>query len=294
MNYLEELEAESISILRESAIVFKRPVILFSGGKDSLTLLHLCKKAFYPFRIPFDILHIDTGHNFSETLKFRDKTITALGVNLIVRSVIDSIRLGRVKDTGGSRNSLQTTTLLDAMTEFNFDSAIGGARRDEEKARAKERIFSLRDSQGKWNPSSQRPELWNLYNGYMKPGQQMRVFPLSNWTELDIWSYIRRENLALPSLYFTHKRLCLIRKGVIIPASEELKPKPNEKIQTLDIRFRTVGDITCSAAVESKASNAQEVINEICSSPYSERSGRIDDRTSEWSMSHQPWWCRSK
>ncbi|MCC6278515.1 MAG: sulfate adenylyltransferase subunit 2 [Oligoflexia bacterium] len=287
MRLLDYLETESIFILRETAAQCKKPVLLFSGGKDSLVLLRLAEKAFWPEKVPFPIMHIDTGHNFPEVLEFRDKTIARLGLTLIVRRVEDSIFLGRTCDLDGpfpSRNALQTVTLLDAINEFEFDAAIGGARRDEEKSRAKERVFSVRDNQGHWDPQKQRPELWNLYNGRVGEGGHLRVFPLSHWTELDVWRYVQVEELQLPSLYFSHTRDCLIRGRSILPAGPYLGPTVGESITQLSIRFRTVGDMTCSSAVESKATTISEVIHEIMASKSSERSGRVDDQVSDWSM----------
>lgn len=288
MNYLDYLENEAIYVLREVASQFERPVILFSGGKDSLCLLHLSKKAFAPGGFKYPILHIDTGHNFEETLEFRDRTIQSLGEKLLVRKVEDSIKAGRAQDESGnypSRNRQQAVTLLDAMAEFKFDAAIGGARRDEEKARAKERFFSFRDSFGGWDPKQQRPELWNIYNGRVHAGEQMRVFPLNNWTELDVWQYLKREKLEVPSLYFSHRRECVQREdGTWLPMSSFIQPKENEKVGEHTVRFRTVGDMTCTAPIFSNAKDISEVIEEIKNSKLSERGSRADDRRGDTAM----------
>ncbi|WGK65458.1 sulfate adenylyltransferase subunit CysD [Croceiramulus getboli] len=283
----DALESEAIHIFREVAAQFERPVLLFSGGKDSITLVRLAQKAFYPARIPFPLLHVDTGHNFKETIDFRDKLVAELGLQLIVRHVQDSIDAGKVQEESGkysSRNSLQTTTLLDAIEEFRFDACIGGARRDEEKARAKERIFSVRDDFGQWDEKKQRPELFNLLNGKIDHGQNVRVFPISNWTELDVWSYIEKENIAIPSIYFAHQRETFVRDGLIWSASEFVYREEDEVIQERRVRFRTVGDMTCTAAVQSEAATIAEIVQEIKASTLSERGARIDDKRSEAAM----------
>ncbi len=287
ISHLKELEAEAIYIMREVAAQFERPVLLFSGGKDSITLVRIAEKAFRPAKFPFPLLHIDTGHNFPETIQFRDRLIARIGEKLIVRYVQDSIDTGRVveeKGRGASRNKLQTVTLLDAIEEFKFDAAFGGARRDEEKARAKERIFSFRDEFGQWDPKRQRPELWNLYNGRIKKGEHMRVFPISNWTEMDVWQYILLEKLEIPSIYFSHKRKCFYRDGMLVPYSEFLPNDPNEKVEEMTVRFRTVGDMTCTGAVLSTASTLEEIIEEVAQARVTERGSRADDKTSEAAM----------
>ncbi len=287
LTHLEELEAEAIYIMREVAAQFDRPALLFSGGKDSITLVRLAEKAFRPGKFPFPLVHIDTGHNFQEALDFRDDLVGRLGERLIVGSVQDSIDKGRVKEETGkyaSRNGLQTVTLLDTIEEHGFDACIGGARRDEEKARAKERVFSVRDEFGQWDPRLQRPELWNLYNGKIHPGENVRVFPISNWTELDVWNYILKEGMALPSLYFSHKRKLVRRMGHLFPVSDFIQVDPDEEVQELSVRFRTVGDMTCTAAVESDAVEIQHIIHEIKSADITERGARIDDRRSEAAM----------
>ncbi len=287
LDFLRELEAEAIYTLREVAGQFERPALLFSGGKDSIVLVHLALKAFAPGPIPFPLLHVDTGHNFQETLDFRDWLVKHVGAQLIVRTVQDSIDRERVVEEVGpyaSRNGLQTVTLLDAIAELKIDAAIGGARRDEEKARAKERVFSHRDVFGQWDPKNQRPELWHIYNGLKAPGEHFRVFPLSNWTELDIWQYIQAEELAIPSLYFSHIRKVVQRDNVLLAWSEYLTPWPNEVPEQRRIRFRTVGDSTCTGAIESDASNLGEVLAEVVSARVTERSGRADDRRSDAAM----------
>src|SRR5689334_11392436 len=266
LDYLEQLETESIHIFREIAAQFERPVLLFSGGKDSITLVHLARKAFAPGKIPFPLVHIDTGHNFPEALEFRDWLVDQIGANLVVRKVEDTIRQKNLTEPKGkfaSRNWLQTYTLLDTIEEFQFDACIGGARRDEENARAKERIFSVRDEFGQWDPKLQRPELWNIYNGKIHKGENVRVFPLSNWTELDVRNYIRREKIALPSIYFAHDRQVLDHDGQLVAVSEFIRLEPRDKIETKRVRYRTVGDMTCTAAVESNASNIDDIIREI-------------------------------
>ena len=285
--HLVQLEAEAIFVLREVAAEFENPVLLFSGGKDSIVISHLARKAFFPGGMPFPLLHIDTGHNFPETIAYRDQWSRRIEGKLIVRTVEESIRLSRVTDRSGpgsSRNSLQSVTLLDAVSEFKFDAAIGGARRDEEKARAKERFFSLRDNFGQWDPKNQRPELWSLYNARKNPGEHFRVFPISNWTELEVWQYLRAENIELPSLYFSHDRLCVERDGSLLAAGEFVGLKPGEVEKMQRVRFRTIGDVTCTGAVLSNASNLDEVINEVATTHASERGTRADDRVSSAAM----------
>lgn len=280
-------EASSIQIFREVAAQFEKPVLLFSGGKDSITLVRLAQKAFYPARIPFPLLHIDTGHNFPETIAFRDQLVEELGLELIVRNVQDSINQGKVTEERGrysSRNTLQTTTLLDAIEEFKFDACIGGARRDEEKARAKERVFSVRDDFGQWDEKNQRPELFDMLNGKIHQGQNVRVFPISNWTELDVWEYIKTENIEIPSIYFAHKREVFIRDGMIWTANEHVYRESHEEVLEKMVRFRTVGDMTCTAAVFSEADTLDAVVEEIRTSTISERGARIDDKRSEAAM----------
>ncbi len=284
---LDYLEAEAIYILRETAAKFNKPTLLFSGGKDSITALFLACKAFYPSRIPFSLLHIDTGHNFPETIVFRDKIVEEHQFNLIVRYVQETIDKGRVKEEKGkyaSRNSLQTVTLLDAIEELELDACIGGARRDEEKARAKERVFSVRDEFGQWEPRLQRPEIWEIYNGRIHKGENVRVFPLSNWTELDIWHYIQRENIAIPSLYFTHKRDVIVRHNQFFPVSSYVRIDSSEEVINRNIRFRTIGDMTITAAVDSSATTIEEIIQDIKTSTTTERGVRLDDRRSESAM----------
>jgi len=287
MNYLDELENEAIYIMREVAAQFENPVILFSGGKDSITLVHLAIKAFYPAPIPFKLLHVDTGHNFPETISFRDQLAKDLKLDLVVRYVADSIEAKNlVEETGkyASRNKLQTVTLLDSIEEFEFDACIGGARRDEEKARAKERVFSVRDDFGQWNARNQRPELFDMYNGRIHKGENVRVFPISNWTELDVWNYIKREKIALPPVYFTHKRKVFLRDGLIWSDSDFIHKEEDEIVFEKEVRFRTVGDMTCTAAVDSKARDLDTVIAEIEAADISERGARIDDKRSEAAM----------
>lgn len=288
MDYLDQLEAESIHIFREVAGQFEKPALLFSGGKDSIVLVHLAMKAFRPCKFPFPLVHIDTGHNFQEALDFRDQLVEKLGEKLIVRKVEDTIKAKGLTEPKGkfaSRNALQSYTLLDTIEEFGFDACIGGARRDEEKARAKERIFSVRDDFGGWNPKLQRPELWNIYNGKIHKGENVRVFPISNWTELDVWNYIRREKIELPSIYFSHEREVLEHQGQLIAVSPYIQVEEGDKISTKNVRYRTVGDMTCTSAVESEAYNIDDIINEITLSRTSERGEtRIDDRMSEAAM----------
>jgi sulfate adenylyltransferase subunit 2 len=288
LDYLDQLESEAIYILREVAGQFEKPALLFSGGKDSITLVHLALKAFRPGKFPFPLVHIDTGHNFPEALDFRDNLAKTLGEQLIVRKVEDTIKAKGLKETTGklaSRNALQTFTLLDTIEEFEFDACIGGARRDEEKARAKERVFSIRDEFGGWDPKRQRPELWSIYNGKINKGENVRVFPISNWTELDVWNYIRREKIDLPSIYFSHEREILEYEGQLIATSEFIRIDEGDKISQKRVRYRTVGDMTCTAAVESTASTIDDIISEITATRISERGEtRIDDRISEAAM----------
>ncbi len=286
--HLRQLEAESIYVMREVAAQFERPALLFSGGKDSITLVHLAAKAFAPMKIPFPLVHIDTGHNFPEALAYRDALAAELGAELIVRKVEDTIAAKGLTEPKGkfaSRNWLQTHTLLDTIEEFHFDACIGGARRDEEKARAKERFFSVRDEFGQWDPKLQRPELWNIYNGRIHKGENVRVFPISNWTELDVWSYIAQEGIALPSIYFAHNRDVIAYEGRLIAVSPYIQIDENDVIQNKRVRYRTVGDMTCTAAVESNAATLEEVVAEITASRISERGEtRIDDKVTEAAM----------
>lgn len=287
LNYLDELEAEAIFILREVWAQFDNPVILFSGGKDSILVTHLAKKAFYPAKIPFPLMHVDTGHNFPETIKFRDDLVDELGVQLIVGSVQESIDKGRVAEEKGknaTRNALQITTLLDAIEDNKVDCAIGGGRRDEEKARAKERFFSHRDDFGQWDPKNQRPELWYLLNGKMFEGEHFRAFPISNWTEMDVWNYIRRENIQIPSLYLAHQREVVWRNDSWIPNSEYLKLEEGEEVETKKIRFRTLGDITITGGLESDADTVEKVVEEVSTMRQTERGNRTDDKRSETAM----------
>ncbi|MEO6290886.1 MAG: sulfate adenylyltransferase subunit CysD [Ginsengibacter sp.] len=288
LDYLGQLESEAIHIMREVAGQFERPALLFSGGKDSITLVHLALKAFRPGKFPFPLVHIDTGHNFPEALNFRDSLVDEIGEKLIVRKVEDTIKeknLTELKGKFNSRNALQTYTLLDIIDEFKFDVLIGGARRDEEKARAKERIFSVRDEFGQWNPKLQRPELWNTYNGKIHRGENVRAFPISNWTELDIWNYIRREKIDLPSIYFAHERDVIEHEGQLVAVSEHLVLDETDVVSKRRVRYRTVGDMTCTAAVESNATHIDDIINEIIATKTSERGEtRIDDRVSEAAM----------
>lgn len=288
LDYLDQLEAESIHIFREVAGQFEKPALLFSGGKDSIVLVHLAMKAFRPCKFPFPLVHIDTGHNFQEALDFRDQLVEKIGEKLIVRKVEDTIKAKGLTEPKGkfaSRNALQSYTLLDTIEEFQFDACIGGARRDEEKARAKERIFSVRDDFGGWNPKLQRPELWNIYNGKIHKGENVRVFPISNWTELDVWNYIKREKIGLPSIYFSHEREVLEHQGQLIAVSDFIQIEEGDNISTKKVRYRTVGDMTCTAAVESEAYSIDDIINEITISRTSERGEtRIDDKVSEAAM----------
>ena len=286
-DHLAWLESEAIHILREVAGQCANPALLFSGGKDSLVLLRLAEKAFRPGRFPFPLLHIDTGHNFPEVIEFRDARAAELGERLIVRSVEDSIAEGRVvlKDPDESRNAHQSVTLLDAVAEFEFDACIGGARRDEEKARAKERVFSFRDAFGQWDPKNQRPELWNLYNARVHKGEHVRVFPISNWTELDVWQYIERERLQVPSIYYAHTRPIVRRRGALVPVTHLTPPRSGEVVEEVSVRFRTVGDIPCTAPVASVAASARDIIVETAASTVTERGAtRLDDQTNDASM----------
>jgi sulfate adenylyltransferase subunit 2 len=287
LDYLDELEAEAIYILREVGGQFEKPALLFSGGKDSITLVRLAEKAFRPGKFPFPLVHIDTGHNFVETIEYRDKMIQRINEKLIVGYVQDEIDQGKVVEQKGknaSRNALQTVTLLNTIAKHQFDACIGGARRDEEKARAKERIFSVRDEFGQWDPKRQRPELWNIYNGKIHKGENVRVFPISNWTELDVWNYIRRENIELPSIYFAHEREVITRNGQLMAATPFLNMDAEDVIERRNVRFRTVGDMTCTAAVESYAFQIDDIIDEISASRLSERGARMDDKVSEAAM----------
>ena len=287
LNHLEELEAESIFIIREVASQFENPVLLFSGGKDSIVCYHLARKAFYPANVPFPLMHIDTGHNFDELYQFRDELVKETKARLIIASVQKSIDEGKVieeKGINSSRNKLQTTTLLDSINEYQFDCAMGGARRDEEKARAKERFFSHRDDFGQWDPKNQRPELWNLFNGKKNFGEHFRAFPISNWTEMDVWQYIMKENIKIPSLYFSHERECFIRNNVVMAKTDFIKTNPEEKVQKMSVRFRTIGDATCTGATISDADTLEMIINEVSASRTTERGGRADDKRSEAAM----------
>lgn len=287
LTHLEELESEAIYILREVAAQFERPALLFSGGKDSIVLVHLSRKAFSPASIPFPLVHIDTGHNFEEAITFRDELVKKLNARLIVGSVQESIDTGRVVEEKGinaSRNVLQTVTLLDTIEKNKFDAAIGGGRRDEEKARAKERFFSHRDDFGQWDPKNQRPELWNIFNGKKRMGEHFRVFPISNWTEMDVWQYILQENIDLPSLYFTHEREVFFRDGIWLATAPFMAMKPGEKAQKLRVRCRTVGDISCTGLVLSTADNLEDIISEIAATRVTERGGRYDDKRSDAAM----------
>lgn len=287
VTHLKQLESEAIYILRETAAQFERPVLLFSGGKDSIVMTHLAMKAFWPAKIPFPLLHVDTGHNFPETITYRDDLIAKLGANLVVGSVEEAIADGRVveeKGANASRNMLQIQTLLDALEEGQYDAAMGGARRDEEKARAKERFFSHRDEFGQWDPKNQRPELWNIFNGRMSQGEHFRVFPLSNWTEMDVWQYMKQENIELPSLYYAHEREVVVRNGTILAVSEFVQPRDGEKVEVKQIRFRTMGDATITGAVESSADTMDKIIEEVAAARQTERGNRADDKRSESAM----------
>ena len=287
LTHLNELEAESIFIIREVVAQFENPVLLFSGGKDSIVCHHLARKAFYPANVPFPLMHVDTGHNFEELYKFRDELIEETNARLIIASVQKSIDEGKVTEEKGinsSRNKLQTTTLLDAIEDHQFDCAMGGARRDEEKARAKERFFSHRDDFGQWDPKNQRPELWNLFNGKKNFGEHFRAFPISNWTEMDIWQYILQEKIKIPALYFSHQRDCFIRNGVVMAKTSFTETKPEEEITNMQVRFRTIGDATCTGATISDADSLEKIIDEVTSSRITERGGRADDKRSEAAM----------
>jgi len=287
LNHLQELEAEAIFIIREVAAQFERPVLLFSGGKDSIVLVHLAQKAFWPSSLPFPLLHIDTGHNFEETLLFRDALVKKFNAKLIVGSVQESIDSGRAVEEFGynaSRNVLQTVTLLDTIEKYKFDSAIGGGRRDEEKARAKERFFSHRDEFGQWDPKNQRPELWNIFNGRKRLGEHFRVFPISNWTEMDVWQYILQENIELPDIYFTHERKVFYRDGVWLAWAPFMRLKDSEKVEVKRVRCRTVGDITCTGVTLSAADSLEDIVQEIAATRVTERGGRYDDKRSEAAM----------
>ncbi|MDE0927882.1 MAG: sulfate adenylyltransferase subunit CysD [Acidimicrobiales bacterium] len=288
LSHLDQLEAESVHIFREVAAEFERPCLLFSGGKDSIVMLHLAQKAFWPARLPFPLMHVDTGHNFPEVLEYRDRRIEETGARLVVASVQQAIDDGRVAEETGpraSRNRLQTTTLLDAIEEHRFDALFGGARRDEEKARAKERVYSFRDDFGQWDPKNQRPELWNLYNGRLNQGEHIRVFPISNWTELDIWQYIQRENIEIPSVYFAHQRPVFSRDNMWLSESPYVTRSDQEEVATRMVRYRTVGDMSCTGAVESEAQTIEEIIEEVSATRITERGAtRADDRVSEAAM----------
>ncbi len=287
ISHLKELEAESIYVMREVAAQFERPVIMFSGGKDSILLVHLAYKAFYPARVPFPLLHVDTGHNFPETIKYRDDLVEKIGAKLIVGSVEEAIESGLVveeKGVNASRNMLQIAVLLDALEKGKYDAALGGARRDEEKARAKERFFSHRDEFGQWDPKNQRPELWNQFNGKKKMGEHFRVFPISNWTELDVWQYLAMEKVELPSLYFSHERDVFERDGVLLADCEYIQKKPDEKVFKETVRCRTIGDMTCTGVWKSNASTVEEIIEEVATTRMTERGGRTDDKRSETAM----------
>ena len=287
ITHLKQLESEAIFVLRETAAQFEKPVLLFSGGKDSIVMAYLAKKAFWPAKLPFPLMHVDTGHNFPETMEYRDQFVKDLGAQLIVASVQDAIDQGKVVEETGvnaSRNSLQTVALLDGLEEGQYDAALGGGRRDEEKARAKERFFSHRDAFGQWDPKNQRPELWNVFNGKKHHGEHFRVFPLSNWTEMDIWQYIKLENIALPELYFSHERDCFVRNGVIMAVTEYTQPQPEETVEKMQVRFRTIGDTTCTGANISTASDLDAIIDEVAAARNTERGTRADDKRSETAM----------
>ena len=287
LTHLKDLEAESIFIIREVVAQFENPVLLFSGGKDSIVCHHLARKAFHPANVPFPLMHVDTGHNFEELYKFRDQLVNETNAKLIIASVQKSIDEGKVTEEKGinsSRNKLQTTTLLDAIEDHQFDCAMGGARRDEEKARAKERFFSHRDDFGQWDPKNQRPELWNLFNGKKNFGEHFRAFPISNWTEMDVWQYILQEKIKIPSLYFSHQRDCFTRNGVVMAKTNFTETKPEEEIKNMQVRFRTIGDATCTGATISNADSLEKIIEEVTSSRITERGGRADDKRSEAAM----------
>ena len=287
LSHLRELEAESIFILREVAAQFEKPVLMFSGGKDSILMVHLARKAFFPARIPFPLLHIDTGHNFPEAIQFRDDLVERLGLRLIVGSVQEAIDKGIVSEEKGynaSRNALQTAVLLEELEKGKYDAALGGARRDEEKARAKERFFSHRDDFGQWDPKNQRPELWNIFNGRKHIGEHFRIFPISNWTELDVWQYLALEKVALPALYFAHKRKVFERDGILLADSDIIKKKPQEEVKEMMVRCRTIGDMTCTGVLPSEADTIEKIIQEIATTRLTERGGRSDDKRSDTSM----------
>ncbi len=287
LNHLRELESESMYVIREVAAQFDKPVMLFSGGKDSIIMFHLARKAFFPAKVPFPLMHIDTGHNFEEAINFRDDIGKKTGTQVVVRYVQDTIDEGKVTEESGynaSRNVHQTTTLLDALEDLKFDAAMGGGRRDEEKARAKERFFSHRDEFGQWDPKNQRPELWNIFNGRKKMGEHFRVFPISNWTEMDVWQYILMENIDIPSIYYTHKRRVFNRDGVWLAEAPFMQLKPNEKIEERFVRCRTIGDITCTGLTLSTASSLEDIVEEIAATRVTERGGRYDDKRSETAM----------
>jgi len=287
LSHLDQLEAEAIYVLRETAAQFHKPALLFSGGKDSIVMAHLARKAFWPAKVPFPLVHIDTGHNFPETIAYRDEYVSKLGADLVVGSVQASIDAGRVveeKGVNASRNKLQTVTLLDTIEENQYDACLGGGRRDEEKARAKERFFSHRDEFGQWDPKNQRPELWNLFNGRKHPGEHFRVFPLSNFTEMDVWLYIQREEIPLPNLYFSHERDVFLRNGSLLAVTEFVTVQPTETVERKVVRFRTIGDATCTGAVESEAATLEDIIDEVAASRQTERGTRTDDKRSETAM----------
>lgn len=289
ITHLKQLESEAIYILRETAAQFEKPVLLFSGGKDSIVMAHLAKKAFWPAKVPFPFMHVDTGHNFPETIQYRDQFVKDLGADLVVASVQKAIDDGKVvEETGAyaSRNGLQTVALLEGIEYGQYDAALGGGRRDEEKARAKERFFSHRDAFGQWDPKNQRPELWNIFNGRKQHGEHFRIFPLSNWTEMDIWQYIKLDSIELPNLYFSHDRECFVRNGVIMGVSDFIKMTPDEKasVETKKVRFRTIGDATCTGAALSTATNIDDIIDEVAAARHTERGTRADDKRSETAM----------
>ena len=287
VNHIQQLESEAIFVLREVAAQFDNPVMLFSGGKDSIVMAHLASKAFHPAKLPFPLLHVDTGHNFEETISYRDQFVEKIDARLVVAKVQDSIDKGRVVEEKGqfaSRNALQTVTLLDALEEGNYDAALGGGRRDEEKARAKERFFSHRDSFGQWDPKNQRPELWNIFNGRKEHGEHFRVFPLSNWTEMDVWQYIRMENIPIPGLYFSHDREVIERNGTFLAVTEHTPPQKEESSMVKKVRFRTIGDTTCTGAVESGADTIEKIIAEVAAAHQTERGTRADDKRTETAM----------
>jgi len=289
ITHLNQLESEAIYILRETAAQFEKPVLLFSGGKDSIVMAHLAKKAFWPAKLPFPLMHVDTGHNFPETMEYRDRFIEELGAQLVVASVQKAIDEGKVVEETGpyaSRNGLQTVALLEGLEAGQYDAALGGGRRDEEKARAKERFFSHRDAFGQWDPKNQRPELWNIFNGRKRHGEHSRVFPLSNWTEMDIWQYIKLENIELPNLYFSHQRECFVRNGVIMGVCDfiEMTPEEQKTVASMTVRFRTIGDATCTGAALSTADNVDDIITEVAAARQTERGTRADDKRSETAM----------